>query len=479
MSGRKLLVYLAILVVAIGGYIFSEYYQTRQAEQEKAAKQVFQVKTADLQKIMLKSDKGEIWLERQPTGPPPETPGSGGAPPAPTPPAAPEAGLWRLSRPIVAPTDDLTVTSLVTALAGLRAERRLEAVAPDRLKEFGLDKPIFSLEFEAGASTHQLRFGLKVPGSQLIYAQADDDPRILVLRQSDKETLDRTLTALRAKNIFSLKPAEVTELRLVRGQEKLILQKTGTGVWTPAAPLQVKLREDRLNALVGQLANARAVEFVAEKAEDLKKYGLAPSPALRLTLRRDGQEETLIIGGQQGERYYAQVAGKPPIFLVDKSLVEKLPASYDALEDRRLWTGPENEVQKLTWGPPAQQTVAVREKDGWTIRTGDQPTIQQAAMKMNLALWRLKELEYGGFLKNTVELEKTTPIFTIQLLGAENHLLFRLAEMPGEKAEVQVVFTVGDRTQAATISSQALTEVKELLHRLATPDQSASDRPGN
>ena len=475
MSGRKLLVYLAILVVALGGYLFSEYHQSQQAAQEKAAKQVFQFKTADLEKIVLKSDKGEIWLARE--TPPPaaeaaapnqQTPAAAGA--------APEA-KWLLTKPIAAPTDDLTVTSLLTALAGLQAERRLAGVAPERLKEFGLDKPIFSLEFTAAGTSHQLRFGQKVPGSQLIYAQADDDPRIVVLRQSDKETLDRTLTALRAKNIFTLKPAEVTEMRLVRGQEKLILQKTGPGVWTPAAPLQVKLREDRLNALLGQLTNARAVEFVAEKAEDLKKYGLAPTPALRLTLRRDGQEETLLIGGPQGERYYAQVAGKTPIFLVDKSLVEKLPASSDALEDRRLWTGPENEVQKITWGPPERQTVAVREKEGWSIRTGDQQTVQQSAMKMNLALWRLKDLEYGRFLKDTAGLEKATPVFTIQLLGAENTALFRLAEFNAEKEQAQAIFTVGDKTQAITVSSQALVEVKELLNRLAEPDKEAPAAP--
>ena len=466
MSGKKLLVYVAVLVLAVGGYLVSEYYQSQQAAQEKAAKQVFPVKAADIQTITLKSDKGEIRLERELPPPAAETA------PAVTTSAAPAAAeaRWRLVKPITAATDDLTMTSLLTALAELKAERRLDAVAPEHLPDFGLDKPIFSLEFAAGGDTHQLRFGQKVPGSQHIYAQADDDPRILVLRQSDKETLDRNLTALRAKNIFTLKPAEVTEVRLIRGQEKIILQKTGPGVWTPAAPLQVKLRDDRLTSLLGQLTNVRAVEFVAEKAEDLKKYGLAPSPALRLTLLREGREETLLIGGQQGERYYAQVAGKTPIFLVDKSFVGKLPSSIEALEDRRLWTGPETEVHKITWGPPERQTTATREKDGWTIQSSDGQTCQQSATKMQLALWRLKELEFVRFLKNTEELEKATPHFTIQVLGADQTQLLRLAEFAGDKDQAHVLFIAGDRTQAATVSSQTLLEVKELLDRLATPE---------
>jgi len=471
MSGRKLLVYVAILLIVVGGYLVSEYYQTRQAVQAKAARQVFHFKAEELQAVVLKSDKGEIRLERQAAEAAPAAAPTGGEA------AAPAAPPWRLVAPINAATDPLTMNSLLTALTELQVERRLDEVSPERRGDFGLDKPIFTVEIVAGERTHQLRCGRQVPGSQSIYAQVDEDPRVLVLRQSDKETLDRTLTALRAKEIFTLKPAEVTEIRLSRGQGKLVFRKTGPETWEPAATLQVKLRQDRINALVRQAAAVRALDFVAEKAEDLKKYGLAPAPTLRLTLLRDGQEETLIIGGQQGERYYAQAAGKAPIFLVDKALVEALPASYEALEDRRLWGGAETEVQKVIWGPPERQTVAVREKEGWTIQTGDQKTIQQSAMKMNLAFWRLKELEFIRLLPNAADLDQATPAFTLQLLGADNALLFRLAEYAADKDQIKVVSTVGNDVRAATVAAGAWQEVKDLLHRLAAPDKAAPAGP--
>ncbi len=41
MSGKKLLFYLVVLLVVAGGYFFSEFRHSRQAAQEKAAKQVF------------------------------------------------------------------------------------------------------------------------------------------------------------------------------------------------------------------------------------------------------------------------------------------------------------------------------------------------------------------------------------------------------------------------------------------------------
>ncbi len=64
MSGKRLLFYLAVLLMVAGGYVFSEFRHSRQIVQEKAAKQVFQLKADDIQALTLKSDKGEIQLQR-------------------------------------------------------------------------------------------------------------------------------------------------------------------------------------------------------------------------------------------------------------------------------------------------------------------------------------------------------------------------------------------------------------------------------
>ena len=282
--------------------------------------------------------------------------------------AAAPAEEWRLTRPIAGKVDDLTIKSVLSALADLSRQRLLDEVPGDRRKEFGLDKPLFAVEFQAAGQNHQLRFGSKAPGGQSVYAQKDGEPRVLLVRVSDKETLDRSLTALRDKTIFSLIPEKVTEIRLTRNENRLILQKNPDLGWTLKDHPQTRLRTDRIEALRRQLADAKALEFVAEKADDLKKYGLAPSPALRLTVLSGTQEETLLLGSKQGDRYYAQRSGTDPIILVDASWVDKLPPSFEPLEDRRLWSGPDSEVQKMVWGEPDKQLSAVRKGNGWEIQ---------------------------------------------------------------------------------------------------------------
>ena len=57
--------------------------------------------------------------------------------------------------------------------------------------------------------------------------------------------------------------------------------------------------------------------------------------------------------------------------------MEKLPSSYEALEDRRLWTGPETEIQKVVWGAPDKLMTATRDHNGWSIVNADKTPARQ------------------------------------------------------------------------------------------------------
>jgi hypothetical protein len=155
---------------------------------------------------------------------------------------------------------------------------------------------------------------------------------------------------------------------------------------------------------------------------------------------------------------------------LDKSLVENLPTSYEALEDRRLWTGPEAEVQKVMWGAPDKQITAIRDKNGWNIQSANNPARQESSLKFGLALWRLREAEFTRLLPLPDGKKETPPIFTLQLFGSEDKPLFRLEELYGEKDQVQVTFSQNEKTLAALIPAKAVTELKETLEGLATPN---------
>lgn len=473
MRAQKLIIYLAVLVLVAGAYFYSESRHSQKQDQEKEAKQVFKVNVADIKALTLKNDKGQIDLERIPEPEKPSTP-----PPSATPTPISPAGEWRLTKPIAARADELTINSLLTGLADLKRQRHLDEVPAETIKEFGLDKPLFTLEFQASGQDHQLRFGHKAPGQQSFYAQKDTDPQILLIRVADKETLDRSLTDLRSKKIFSLTPEKVTEIRLIRNDNRLILRKNEPSGWALENNPAITLRTDRINALLNEISGAKALEFVAEKADDLKKYGLVPSPALRLTLLAGTQEETLLFGSKQGDRSYAQISGTTPIIQVDQALVEKLPVSYEALEDRRLWSGQDTEVQKVVWGAPDKLRTAVRDQNGWSILNGDdKPARQEPGMKFNLVFRRCKDLEFSKILPAAQIKKDKGPVFTLQLSGPEDKKLFTLEEFSEDKDQIKVSFTQGDKTLAGLVPAKGLSQLKEILAALGASAAPAKEEP--
>jgi hypothetical protein len=430
MKGRKLLPYLLILLIVGGGFVFSEYYQSRQLAQEKEAKKVFHLQEKDLVSLTLKEDKGTILLQKK-------------------------GADWEIVQPITSRTDSFTLTSLFSSLTGLEKQRELP-VAPDKLKDFGLDKPAFTLEIKEGEKTRQLKIGQKTPGDRSFYAQLDQDNHIFLINAADKEALDRDLTALRDKAIFTLSPEKVTEVILQTPKSEMALKKTNSSHWIITGQPQTKIRSDRVETLLRQLTMAKALAFVAEKPTDLKKYGLEPAPAARLTLSQEKQTETLLLGGRQQERYYAQKKGVTPVFLVDKDLYLKMPVSPGQLEDRRLWSGKEDEVRKITWGSPDKRFEAVKEKEAWKITAPDGKEQEVPEFRLGLALAKLKEIDYSRLLAPNSPVSGTAK-FSLQLKGSEDKLLFTLEEFPSSTSgQVQVKAVQGDETTIALIPDQAI-----------------------
>ncbi len=144
--------------------------------------------------------------------------------------------------------------------------------------------------------------------------------------------------------------------------------------------------------------------------------------------------------------------------------MEKLPASYEALEDRRLWSGQDTEVQKVVWGAPDKLRTAVRDQNGWSILNGDdKPARQEPGMKFNLVFRRCKDLEFSKILPAAQIKKDKGPVFTLQLSGPEDKKLFTLEEFSEDKDQIKVSFTQGDKTLAGLVPAKGLSQLKETL----------------
>lgn len=116
----------------------------------------------------------------------------------------------------------------------------------------------------------------------------------------------------------------IDAISLSSGPESLRFQKTSDGkqyqLVTPAGKF---IPQDLMNAMVQLLLGAKSVEVVADNSKDLAQFGL-DHPKIEMTIEAQGKPEPIkITFGNENPTHtaiYAQIEGKPQVFLLGQNL---------------------------------------------------------------------------------------------------------------------------------------------------------------
>jgi hypothetical protein len=439
MNPRRLLPYLLVFLFLVGAYLALQWHQGRQEAMEAEAKKVFQVQEKQIGVLTLTHDGKEIRLVKKDHD-------------------------WQLRAPLQTRADQAVVDAMLVDLAQLNKERDLGTQKD--LKAFGLDKPSLVVEFTARGQSHRLAIGSQVPGARGYYARKDQEPDVLLIPTASKESLDRDLPALRDKTLLSFEPGQVKGVKLKAGQTQVDLEKTGTQVWRRVGRADFKVRPDRVESLLRQLHAARVKDFLPEAPRDVRSLGLAP-PQTQVTLTTAQGQETLLLGSKKDRGVYARKGPEGPVVLVDQSLATDLAKADSSLEDRRLWGGPVLDARKVVWGPPGKSWTATSSRDFWTLQGPGGQEFKQPAARLELALWKLQNLEYTSGLK---QIGAPAPgAYVLEVFAGGGQPLFRLEEAGKRDDQVEVKTKKGDQVLPALVPAKKLAEIQDDLARLTTP----------
>jgi hypothetical protein len=432
MTPRKLLPFLAVFLVLAATYFALEWHRGKVAREEAEAKKIFAVKGPDITAITIKRPSEEIHLVK-------------------------DGKIWRLDRPITERADNITMNALLASLSQLRLTRDL---GPEKdLKPFGLDQPPLVVSFAVGDKSYVLDVGKKSPGEQGYYARRDKDPRVLIIDTATRESLDRPLSDLRNRVLFDFLADQVKILKVKTGSTQVVLEKKGNS-WTWVGKADVKIYPDRLARLLRYLSLARVKEFVPGSPKDLKTYGLEP-PALEITVGTDKGEQHLFLGSRKKDEVYARQGNQAPVVLTESLLSDFFTVPLESvaglkqnpawenvrglfpiyLEDRRLWTGEVKDVASLTWGTPEKTWTASKSGDFYNLTGPDKKEVRQPAVRLELALLKLRELEAERQLSSVNPGEKA--INFLEFRGADGKNLFRLDDLGVVNGQVKVRYTRG------------------------------------
>lgn len=153
-----------LILLALGLGIFVYFYEIKgktQSTEIKAEKQkIFSFTANDVQSLTIKTKNTTLKLEKSKTTEKPE---------------------WEIKSPISAPANDAIVSYLMDLLVDGKIERTV-SVLPTELSEFGLDKPVATIDIKLkNQQSHQLILGKAEFNNRFLYAQADANQNLNLL----------------------------------------------------------------------------------------------------------------------------------------------------------------------------------------------------------------------------------------------------------------------------------------------------------
>jgi hypothetical protein len=355
---------LALLLIGLGAYLY--FVESKQIAEEAKKEKLVELNPDDVTAVTLVYPDREIALEKS-------------------------DGVWRLTKPVQAPADDITVKNLIRAISDAEVKKTIDD-PPQDLAQFGLAQPVATVKLTAqGTALPDLKVGKTTAVSFSTYVQRADQPKIYLTGSAFHTGMDKQVKDLRDKKIVDFKEEEVTRLAL-RGPEGDVVLVKAEGDWKIEQPAAYRADGNAVRALLSAVRNMRATDFASDAPSeaDLTTYGL-DNPQRQLVLNAgDGQEIRLLVGKETEEGLYVKPADRPTTFIVGKFLSRDLAKGVDDLRDKTV----------LSFDPGAATAIEVAHDDGgrfvlrsadgkWSLEGSDQAVDEGAVSSFVSALSRL------------------------------------------------------------------------------------------
>jgi hypothetical protein len=301
MNSRGLSVAVVILAVLTGVFYWSQHRKTPEesvAAPASTAPVILKVNAADVTELEIQH-KGTDPITLKKTG-----------------------SDWQITGPKPFRADQEAVTSILSTLSLLSADRLVEDKAPD-LKQYGLDTPAVEIDIR-GKGTQKLLLGDDTPAGGDVYTALAADPRVFTISSYNKTSLAKGLNDLRDKSLLTVNPDNVSRVELVKKGQEIQLDRTKDG-WQMLKPSAAAADSSAVNDLVRSLTNARMDLSATGDAAAGYAHGTGVGT---VKLTGNSGVQTLEVRKDKDD-YYAKSSAVSGTYKVDSSLGQALEKKPD------------------------------------------------------------------------------------------------------------------------------------------------------
>lgn len=335
--GRRTTLFLLVLVLGLGAYIWLVERRAPSVDDERAAaRRAVRFDPASVRRVTVLSGGNEVTAELA-------------------------GNTWSLIRPVTARADAGQVQALIDELAAL--ERAAFITARERRDQkltdevYGLDFPRARVLLETAGGTVAVRIGGDVPVGGMLFLQREGQEDVVVVPTNLLAALPRAAADWRDRRMLSVPAGPLARLEVRRSDGFLQLARAAGGEWRLQKPVSGRADSAAVEDWLQSLFAVGVEDFVADSVAGAALYGLdEPQAQAVLTGAGPDGEQVLLIGrevaGDAG-RVYASLRGTESVYAVSTSVLEVLRVPLDRFRDRRV----------LPWPPAALRYLEIAQGD--------------------------------------------------------------------------------------------------------------------
>ena len=249
------------------------------------------------------------------------------------------SGGWQITSPQSLAADQDSVSSVLSTVSSLNADRLLEDKATN-LSSYGLSNPALEVDVALKDNkTQKLLVGDKTPSGNAYYAMLGGDPRLFTIASYDKTSLDKTASDLRDKRLLTADFDKVSQIELMNqtpDKKQDITFARNKDDWQILKPGPFRAQSFQVDDLVRSLKDAKMEATPgsdeAKVSADFKSA--KPFVTAKITGASGAQELEV---RKSKDDYYAKSTVLPVVYKVPSAIATSLNKSIDDFRNKKLF----------------------------------------------------------------------------------------------------------------------------------------------
>jgi Domain of unknown function (DUF4340) len=247
-----------------------------------------------------------------------------------------DAGKWQIVGAKALRADQNEVSSMLSTLSSLGAERLIEEKAGS-LAEYGLAQPAVEVDVtEKDNKTQKLLIGDNTPAGNAAYAALAGDPRVFTLANYSKTSLDKSAKDLRDKRLLVFEQDKLSRVELAAKKQDIEFGRNKEQ-WQIVKPRPLRADDSSVEELIRKLGDAKMDLNASD--EDQKKAAAAfrsgTAVATAKVTDASGTEELQV--RKSKDDYYAKSTAVEGVYKVGSDFGTALDKSVDDFRNKKLF----------------------------------------------------------------------------------------------------------------------------------------------